>query len=191
MKKHIKFNFCLLLSLTCLITYLYQQDVNKVKKTFQQNISNKKTINDLSEKDCLKEALYFEARNTTKKEKFVIAEVLLNRVKHKKYPKTICEVVFQPYQFSYRNKHLGKNYLILPKKSDIYSKVDQKALVEIENIVDSIFMQNKNKFIPDNVLFYHTRTLNKKPKWTASSSKIKIDIDKNFKHVYYAYFDKQ
>lgn len=44
---------------------------------------------------CLAQALYFEARGETLKGQFAVAEVILNRVKNKNYPSTICGVVYQ------------------------------------------------------------------------------------------------
>ena len=45
--------------------------------------------------DCLVEALYHEARSEDIVPMLAVANVILNRVKHKKFPNTICEVVHQ------------------------------------------------------------------------------------------------
>ncbi|MFM2366874.1 MAG: hypothetical protein RIR95_1482 [Pseudomonadota bacterium] len=54
---------------------------------------------------CLKTALYFEARGETLKGQFAVAEVILNRVDSPNYPNTVCGVVGQTgggsCQFSY------------------------------------------------------------------------------------------
>ena len=54
---------------------------------------------------CLKTALYFEARGETLKGQFAVAEVILNRVDSPAYPKSVCGVVQQggkgSCQFSY------------------------------------------------------------------------------------------
>ncbi|WP_435259617.1 cell wall hydrolase [Thioclava sp. FR2] len=54
---------------------------------------------------CLRQALYFEARGETLKGQFAVAEVILNRVDSPRYPKTVCGVVKQGNskgcQFSY------------------------------------------------------------------------------------------
>lgn len=44
---------------------------------------------------CLSEALYFEARGETLKGQFAVAEVILNRVKSKRYPNSVCGVINQ------------------------------------------------------------------------------------------------
>jgi spore germination cell wall hydrolase CwlJ-like protein len=66
------------------------------------------------ERSCLVEALYNECRNCSNKEKSAVAEVILNRTKHKNYPSTICKVVQQPYQMSYRNNSKA-NAKLLPE----------------------------------------------------------------------------
>lgn len=51
----------------------------------------------VSEKDlwCLATAIYFEARGESYRGQVAVAQVVMNRIKHRLYPKTICGVVFQ------------------------------------------------------------------------------------------------
>jgi spore germination cell wall hydrolase CwlJ-like protein len=51
---------------------------------------------------CLAEALYFEARGTGAQGKAAVAQVVLNRAKSPKFPRSICGVVGDGCQFSYR-----------------------------------------------------------------------------------------
>ena len=44
---------------------------------------------------CLSEALYFEARGEGVQGQKAVAEVIMNRVDHPRFPKTVCGVVFQ------------------------------------------------------------------------------------------------
>jgi hypothetical protein len=48
-----------------------------------------------SELNCLTQAVYFEARGETQKGQAAVAEVIVNRVKHPAFPKTVCGVVYQ------------------------------------------------------------------------------------------------
>jgi spore germination cell wall hydrolase CwlJ-like protein len=48
-----------------------------------------------SELDCLARAVYYEARSETIEGQKAVAEVVLNRVRDSRFPKTICEVVYQ------------------------------------------------------------------------------------------------
>ncbi len=45
--------------------------------------------------DCLTQAVYYEARGESDRGQAAVAQVVLNRVRHPAFPKTICAVVFQ------------------------------------------------------------------------------------------------
>lgn len=47
------------------------------------------------ELECLTQAVYFEARGETAVGQQAVAQVVLNRVRHPAYPKSVCGVVFQ------------------------------------------------------------------------------------------------
>ncbi|MDO5369502.1 cell wall hydrolase [Paracoccus sp. (in: a-proteobacteria)] len=53
---------------------------------------------------CLTEALYHEARGESVKGQRAVAEVILNRVDHPAFPSSVCGVINQPKQFSYKGK---------------------------------------------------------------------------------------
>ena len=56
-----------------------------------------------AEQDCLAGAVYFEARGESLLGQLAVAEVVLNRASSGRYPATLCEVVTQPWQFSFVN----------------------------------------------------------------------------------------
>ncbi|PWE17629.1 cell wall hydrolase [Marinicauda salina] len=47
------------------------------------------------ERRCLSEAIYYEARSENFSGQLAVAEVVLNRVRHRAYPDTVCGVVYQ------------------------------------------------------------------------------------------------
>ncbi|WP_430431717.1 cell wall hydrolase [Oceanicaulis sp.] len=47
------------------------------------------------ERRCLAEAIYYEARSETLAGQMAVAEVVINRSRHRAYPNTICGVVYQ------------------------------------------------------------------------------------------------
>jgi spore germination cell wall hydrolase CwlJ-like protein len=47
------------------------------------------------ELECLADAVYYEARGEGARGQFAVAQVVMNRVKHPAFPKTVCGVVFQ------------------------------------------------------------------------------------------------
>lgn len=48
-----------------------------------------------SDLDCLTTAVYYEARGESARGQAAVAQVVINRVKHPAFPKTVCDVVFQ------------------------------------------------------------------------------------------------
>jgi hypothetical protein len=56
---------------------------------------------DRAEIECLALNIYHEGRNESQRAKLAIAAVTLNRVRSERFPDTICEVVWQPGQFSW------------------------------------------------------------------------------------------
>jgi spore germination cell wall hydrolase CwlJ-like protein len=50
---------------------------------------------------CLAENIYHEARGEWDRGQIAVAHVTLNRVDHPHWPDTICEVVYEPWQFSW------------------------------------------------------------------------------------------
>lgn len=59
---------------------------------------------DPKEVDCLSKNIYFEARSERIEGQIAVAHVTINRVNHKNWPDTICEVVYQPHQFSWTSQ---------------------------------------------------------------------------------------
>ena len=59
--------------------------------------------NDIPRKEvnCLATAVWHEARGESVAGQMAVAHVIMNRVRSERYPDTVCEVVYQPYQFSH------------------------------------------------------------------------------------------
>lgn len=55
-------------------------------------------LRDSRDLDCLTRAVYYEARGETPSGQAAVAQVVLNRVRHPAFPKTVCGVVFQRTQ---------------------------------------------------------------------------------------------
>lgn len=73
------------------------------------NISaNSEIVSLFSEREieCLAKNIYFEARGESTRGKLAVAQVTINRMNDYRWPKTICQVVYQRGQFSWTtNKH--------------------------------------------------------------------------------------
>lgn len=51
--------------------------------------------------ECLTENILMEARSEGEVAMMAVASVTLNRVRDRKFPDTVCDVVYQPWQFSW------------------------------------------------------------------------------------------
>jgi spore germination cell wall hydrolase CwlJ-like protein len=51
--------------------------------------------NEAEEIDCLAKAVYYEARSEDSTGQMAVAEVVMNRVRDPRFPKTVCDVVYQ------------------------------------------------------------------------------------------------
>jgi hypothetical protein len=67
-------------------------------QTFATLFSEKKAVAKVKRRtdlECLTDAVYYEARGEDRGGQYAVAQVVLNRVKHPAFPKTVCGVVFQ------------------------------------------------------------------------------------------------
>ena len=114
-----------------------------------------------SEMGCLVEAVYFEARSETFTGQLAVAQVILNRVRHKKFPNTICDVVHDgvhhrgkpvKYKCSFSYWCDGKSERI--RNPQAYEKAITVAHLALEGVTVSGLHKS---------LYYHTDYVN--PKW--------------------------
>lgn len=97
-----------------------------------------------AEQECLASAVYFEARGEPVDGQLAVADVVLNRVASKKYPDTICDVVIQPWQFSFVN---ATGRIPEPNRA---SQAWKKAVA-----ISSIALNKLAAEVPEDVLWYH------------------------------------
>lgn len=106
--------------------------------------------------ECLAEALYFEARGETVKGQFAVAEVIINRVSHSRFPTTLCGVINQgtgkKYQCQFTYTCDGQAERIHEPRS--YARVGKVARVVIDG--------NAPK-LTNGATHYHTTAVN--PRW--------------------------
>jgi hypothetical protein len=120
---------------------------------------------DDNEQDCLASAVYFEARGEPIEGQLAVAEVVLNRTQSGRYPTTICDVVTQPWQFSF------VRHGIIPA-ADRGSESWRRA-VAIARIAEA----GAKRLLPRDVLWYHADYVS--PSWgrrLARNTKIGLHI---------------
>jgi len=136
------------------------------------------------ERLCLAQAIYHEARGEPEKGQWAVANVVLNRVVSKRYPSSICGVVFQNAggakfrcQFSFacdgRSDMGGKGNRIVRES---WVRANVIALAAYKRFQAG----QRPDTLPANVLFYHTTNVS--PHW-AQSFRIVSQIGS---HIFYS-----
>lgn len=98
--------------------------------------------------ECLSEALYFEARGEGTAGQRAVAEVILNRVDHPRFPKSVCGVVNQRGQFTY-----NKNGRIREKGT--FARVQKVAMAALAGAP---------RTLTNGATYFHARGV--RPSWT-------------------------
>ena len=125
-------------------------------------------VKQMSDLQCLTANLYFEARGEKPVGRQAVADVTLNRVQSKKFPKNVCAVVFQRKQFSWTHQVSWiKIDKILTGKVEDLRKADFSAY----NNAKEIAMKSLGgfKILPEDSLHYHAKYV--KPKWSYKMKK--------------------
>ena len=104
---------------------------------------------------CLATNIYFEARSQSREGQVAVAQVTMNRAAHSNWPLTVCDVVWQPNQFSWT--HDGKSDR--PKNLKLYN--------DILNIAKSVYIGIEPNIVGDST-FYHADYVN--PSWAEHKS---------------------
>lgn len=137
-----------------------------------------------TEQHCLASNIYYEARGESLQGQRAVAQVTLNRVKSKNYPKTVCGVVMQSHQFSW-TKQIPKveqqralnGHAPRSKQKELLAYASAKQ-VAVEAL------NNKQKLLPESVLWYHTKQVN--PVWNKQMKQ----VSQIGNHVFYEHKTK-
>jgi spore germination cell wall hydrolase CwlJ-like protein len=140
---------------------------------------------------CLAEALIFEAGNQPIVGKLAVAEVILNRMRSKRYPNSICEVVHEGPTYKWfedvHNKIVPvKNrcqfsYYCDGKSDDLTPFYRTKTWDDVTKVV--VYMMHRTSPYISNLLdgatHYHADYVD--PKWSRTLTKV-VQIDN---HIFY------
>ena len=134
---------------------------------FASPIQQARAFSDDQQIYCLAEALYFEARGQKSKGVTAVALVIMNRTRDAQFPSTVCGVIYQPGQFSYRFDGLSD----VPKQNAKWNKVYSIAST-VYNQYDSMYDFTKG------AISFHNLTVN--PGWNNLAKTVTIGD-----HVFY------
>lgn len=119
------------------------------KNTHKTTAQKPAAVEQISQADlqCLSEALYFEARGEGSQGQRAVAEVILNRVDHPRFPKSVCGVVNQSGQFTYKKTRIR----------------ERGAFARAQQIAKAALM-GAPRNLTDGATYFHTGDV--KPSWS-------------------------
>lgn len=125
---------------------------------------------------CLTQALYFEARGETVKGQAAVAEVILNRVDHPRFPDTVCGVI---------NQGTGKRY----QCQFTYTcdgrpeRISEQAAWEQVGKVARAMLDGAQRNLTKGATHYHTTAV--RPKWSRTyTHTATVGVHKFYRHVW-------
>lgn len=135
----------------------YAKDYYAIENSKQQRtsvgvIDKTKT----EEFNCLVSLLYFEARNQPPSGISAVLSVVENRKNSPRYPNSYCEVMYQPYQFSFVHERQNAGLSLQPKPKE----VEKEVFDFIREIAYDAVQGNFESVLPENVLHYTTTKVN-------------------------------
>lgn len=122
--------------------------------------------------ECLREAVYFEARGEGITGQALVGDVIANRVESWRWPDNYCDVIHQSVQFEY-----------LDLNEDL-SQIEEEASIRSRQVAEAIYFGNKNfRGISKGSVLFHGKHMRPKD-WDFSLLRNTINY-KN--HMLYAY----
>lgn len=115
---------------------------------------------------CLAKTIYWEARGESIRGQYAVASTVLNRVKSKKHPNTICKVVYQRNQFSWTHIHK-------------HDRISEPLAWQVAKVVATAAIEGLVPDLTHGATYYHADYV--RPSWRKKFQKtIKIG-----KHIFY------
>lgn len=137
------------------------------------------------ELDCLAKNIYFESRSDNLAGKYAVADVVLNRVRDRRYPSSVCGVIHDgPHAESWKTKQDPK----LPANKRIYNPVknrcqfswycdgqsdeinNKEAWEEANEIAYNILYIGTYRGITEGATHYHATYVN--PNWASALQRV-------------------
>ena len=106
---------------------------------------------------CMNEVMFFESRNQSREGMKALLTVILNRKQARGFPSSICGVVQQANQFSYR-RSVGHGVVIKPQPKN---SADKLALLKIQSLSRSVVQGTFKPNLPKEVLWYTKHSVKK------------------------------
>ena len=135
---------------------------------------------------CLALNVYHEAKNQSFIGQVAVAQVVMNRVKDKRYPNTVCEVVKQGQTYKWKPSFPIKNRCqfswYCDGKSD--KPMEIKAWEDAMHVANGVYNQHLDDFV-EGATHYHADYVN--PSWAETKTYVTRIDD----HIFYRWETKQ
>ena len=122
---------------------------------------------------CLATAIFFEARDQAPIGQYAVAEVVLNRVDHSRFPDNACDVVFQTKQFSFTHDGLSDDMYSFTNPVEV--KARKLALHIAGEVLESDYERGTDS------THYHTTAIS--TSWSSHSDFRKVALVGD--HIFY------
>jgi len=121
------------------------------------------------ERLCLAQAIYHEARGESREGQLAVANVIINRAMSKKYPSTICGVVFQNAD---KGRYKCQFTFACDGRSDMGRERSawNRSIKMAEDAFYEFQRGERPGVVPNSVLFYHTTAV--APKWSHTFNRV-------------------
>lgn len=144
----------------------------------------RKVQNARSERLCLAQAIYHEARGEPEKGQLAVANIILNRVASSRYPSTVCGVVFQN---AGGKKFRCQFTFACDGRSDMGgegNRIVRESWVRAHVLAHATYSQfqlgSRPNAVPQTALYYHT--VSSSPSW----SNVFRPVAEIGSHIFYA-----
>ena len=124
----------------------------------------------MREVECLARNIYFEAGSEPRNGKIAVAEVTMNRVKSKQFPKTVCGVVYQRTNKTCQFSWVCKQNKVVRSK---------EMWLESLRIAENILISKRRYGIIGSAQYFHADYVN--PSW-AEEKQLVVKIGR---HIFY------
>ena len=144
------------------------QDMSNRMQFLELSYDNKKKV--LREVECLAKNIYYEAGSEPRAGKIAVAQVTMNRVKSKQFPRTVCGVVYQKTRGTCQFSWVCENGKRIRSNS---------AWKESLQIAENILISKRKYDIIGNAMYFHADYV--EPKW-ADEKRLIAQIGR---HIFY------
>ena len=114
--------------------------------------------------DCLAKGIYYEASGESTEGKIAVGQVILNRVEHPKYPKSVCGVVHQKAVSASGDMVCQFSWWCNPLKPIQYKESWQESV----QIARMLLTNQVSYDRLDNVLFFHGKSVFIPKSWSGN-----------------------